>query len=97
MKTKHLSANEEALTILKAIVNNHRLEISRLLSVQPYNVNELADKLNLPFPTTATNIRKLEEVSLISTELVPGCGAQKVSAKNYDRIISNLFNAEEEQ
>ncbi|MGM0524406.1 MAG: ArsR/SmtB family transcription factor [Bacillota bacterium] len=97
MKTKHLSANVEALTILKAIANNHRLEILRLLSVQPYNVNELADKLNLPFSTTATNIRKLEEVNLISTELVPGRGTQKVSAKNYDRIIVDLFNAEEEQ
>lgn len=97
MKIKHLSNdNEETLAILKAIANNHRLEILRLLSVQPYNVNELADKLNLPFSTTATNIRKLEEVNLISTELVPGRGTQKVSAKNYDRIILDLFNNEVE-
>ncbi|TVP89451.1 ArsR/SmtB family transcription factor [Alkalibacterium sp.] len=91
MKTKHLSAGKDALPLLKALANQHRLDILKLLSVQPYNVNELADKLGLPFSTTATNVRKLEEVNLISTELVPGRGTQKVSAKNYDRVLLNLF------
>ncbi|MFO8070028.1 MAG: helix-turn-helix domain-containing protein [Alkalibacterium sp.] len=97
MKTKHLAANKESLAVLKAVANKHRLDILRLLSVQPYNVNELADKLNLPFSTTATNVKKLEEVNLISTELVPGRGTQKVSAKNYDRILLDLFIHEEER
>lgn len=91
MKTKHLSAGKDALPLLKALANKHRLDILKLLSVQPYNVNELAEKLNLPFSTTATNVRKLEEVNLISTELVPGRGTQKVSAKNYDRVLLDLF------
>ncbi|WP_093047399.1 ArsR/SmtB family transcription factor [Salipaludibacillus aurantiacus] len=96
LKSKHLSPDEEAVKVLKAVANKHRLEILRLLSVRPHNVNELAAKLNLPFSTTATNVKKLEDVELISTELVPGRGTQKVNAKNYDRIIVDLFEKETE-
>ncbi|WP_084034513.1 ArsR/SmtB family transcription factor [Anaerobacillus alkalilacustris] len=94
MKSIHLGFDENSLTVYKAIANKHRLEILRLLSVEPHNVNELAEKLNLPFSTTATNVKKLEEANLISTELVPGRGTQKVNAKNLDRIIIDLFEKE---
>ncbi|WP_051314871.1 ArsR/SmtB family transcription factor [Alteribacter aurantiacus] len=94
MKSLHLGFDESSLAVYKAIANKHRLEILRILSVQPHNVNELAEKLNLPFSTTATNVKKLEEVNLISTELVPGRGTQKVNAKNLDRIIIDLFEHE---
>lgn len=97
MKSKHLSYDDESLQVLKAIANKHRLEILRILSIRPHNVNELADKLNLPFSTTATNVKKLEDAQLISTELVPGRGTQKVNAKSYDRIILDLFEKETEQ
>jgi predicted transcriptional regulator len=91
VKSRYVSYDEESLKVLKAVANKHRLEILRILSFRPHNVNELAEKLNLPFSTTATNVKKLEDVNLISTELVPGRGTQKVNAKNYDRIILDLF------
>lgn len=96
MKSRYVSYDEESLKVLKAVANKHRLEILRILSYRPHNVNELAEKLNLPFSTTATNVKKLEDVDLISTELVPGRGTQKVNAKNYDRIILDLFEKDEE-
>lgn len=90
---------DEAIQICKVIANEHRMNILKLLSTGPHNVNELAEKLGLPFSTTAVNVKKLEEVQLISTELVPGRGTQKVNTKNYDRIVIDLFTdgREEEQ
>jgi len=86
---------EEAIEVCKAIGNEHRMKILRILSEGPHNVNELAEKLNLPFSTTAVNVKKLEELKLISTELIPGRGTQKVNTKLYDRIVINLFPEED--
>ncbi len=93
MKTLELTL-EDALEVCKAISNKHRIEILRHLSEKPHNVNELSEKLNIPFSTTAVNVKKLEDVNLISTELVPGRGTQKVNTLNYDRIVINLFTDE---
>ncbi|GEL07387.1 ArsR/SmtB family transcription factor [Salisediminibacterium halotolerans] len=87
---------KDMLPINKALANQTRIEILHLLSEKPHNVNELAEKLSLPFSTTASHVNKLEEVDLIITELVPGRGTQKVSAINYDRIVIDLFNNEEQ-
>jgi len=81
---------DEAVPICKVISNEHRMNILKILSTGPHNVNELAEKLGLPFSTTAVNVKKLEDVNLISTELVPGRGTQKVNTKNFDRIIIDL-------
>ncbi|MFC7320361.1 ArsR/SmtB family transcription factor [Halobacillus campisalis] len=87
---------ENMLPINKALSNPTRVKILDLLSEKPHNVNELSEKLKLPFSTTASHVNKLENVDLIVTELVPGRGTQKVSAINYDRIIIDLFNIEEQ-
>ncbi|MCE7791760.1 helix-turn-helix domain-containing protein [Salipaludibacillus sp. CUR1] len=96
MKTLHLNF-DNALDISKAIANKHRMEILKILSEKPHNVNELAEKLNLPFSTTAANVKKLEDVNLISTEMVPGRGTQKVNSINYDRIMVELFKKENKE
>jgi len=89
---KNLNLNmDNALLVSKAIANEHRMNILRLLSHGPHNVNELSEKLGLPFSTTAVNVKKLEDVGLIITELVPGRGTQKVNSKNFDRIVIDLF------
>ncbi|WP_082233188.1 ArsR/SmtB family transcription factor [Halobacillus massiliensis] len=86
---------DNMLPINKALANPTRIKILKLLSEKPHNVNELAEKLDLPFSTTASHINKLEKVNLILTQLVPGRGTQKVSAINYDRIQIDLYNSEE--
>ena len=82
---------DEAVEISKVIANEHRVNILKILSTGPHNVNELSEKLGLPFSTTAVNVKKLEDANLITTELVPGRGTQKVNTKNYDRIVIDLF------
>jgi predicted transcriptional regulator len=88
---------DNMLPINKALANQTRVQILKLLSDKPYNVNDLAEKLGLPFSTTASHVSKLEEVDLIATELVPGRGTQKVSAMNYDRIVVDLYTSDEKK
>lgn len=85
---------DEAVRVCKVIANENRMNILKLLSTGPHNVNELSEKLGIPFSTTAVNVKKLEEIGLIATELVPGRGTQKVNTKNYDRIVIDLFHEE---
>ncbi|TGB03443.1 ArsR/SmtB family transcription factor [Halobacillus salinus] len=91
MKSLQLSF-DNMLSISKALANQTRVDMLKILSEKPHNVNELKEKLGLPFSTTASHVNKLEEVGLIVTELVPGRGTQKVSAINYDRIVMDLFS-----
>ena len=89
MKTLHLTA-DTSLDVIKALANEHRMNILKLLNKGPLNVNELSEHLNLPFSTTAVNVKKLEDAGLIATEMVPGRGSQKISSSLYNRISIDL-------
>lgn len=93
MRTLQLTLHE-AIEISKALANENRMEIIRHLTGGPKNVNEISELLNIPFSTAAVNVKKLEDVGLITTEIVPGRGNQKVSSKRYDRIIIDLEKKE---
>jgi len=88
---------EEGLDVAKALGNKNRMDILKALSERPHNVNELSEKLELPFSSTAVNVKKLEEVNLIETELLPGRGTQKVSSRKYDQIIIDIGPSESYQ
>lgn len=90
MRDLTISINDDGLKIFKALANEQRLNILRALNNGPLNVNEISEKLNIPFSTTAVNIQKLQDVGIISTEIIPGHGNQKVSSKKYDNILVNL-------
>jgi predicted transcriptional regulator len=81
---------EEAIEICKALANEHRMQMLNVLNQGPLNVNELSELLQIPFSTAAVNVKKLEDAGIISTEIVPGRGSQKVNSKKYDRIVINL-------
>lgn len=81
---------DKALEVIKALANEHRMKIMLMLNDGPLNVNEIAEKLDLPFSTTAVNVKKLEDAGLITTEMVPGRGSQKISSSRYERIIVDL-------
>lgn len=89
MRTLQLTL-EEALEVCKALSHEHRMQILHALTSGPLNVNELSQLMGIPFSTTAVNVKKLEDSGLISTEIVPGRGSQKINSKRYDRIIINL-------
>ena len=88
---------DEAVQICKVIGNEHRMNILKILSTGPHNVNELSEKLGIPFSTTAVNVKKLEDAGLISTEFIPGRGTQKVNTKIFDRIVIDLFSEDNER
>ncbi|TDF94167.1 ArsR/SmtB family transcription factor [Paenibacillus piri] len=85
---------EEAIEICKALANEHRMQMLNVLNQGPLNVNEISELLQIPFSTAAVNVKKLEDAGIISTEIVPGRGTQKVNSKRYDRIVINLKPAE---
>jgi predicted transcriptional regulator len=87
---------EEAIEVCKALSNEHRMDILKVLSQGPLNVNELAEILQLPFSTTSVNLKKLVEAGLVTNGTEPGRGAQKFSVKNYDRVVINLVSPKEE-
>ncbi|MCR2823867.1 ArsR/SmtB family transcription factor [Lederbergia panacisoli] len=89
MRTLQLTL-QEALEASKALANENRMEIIRQLTSGPKNVNDISELLKIPFSTAAANIKILENAGLITTEIVPGRGNQKVSSKRYDRIIIDL-------
>lgn len=76
------------LQIAKALALDLRVEIFKKLLEKPMNVIEIAELFNIPASTAAVNIKKLEEVNLIQTEMVPGTrGTQKVCAAVLSKII----------
>ncbi|MEK3888249.1 ArsR/SmtB family transcription factor [Bacillus sp. FSL K6-3431] len=89
MRTLQLTL-DEAIEVSKALANETRMEIIRQLTKGPRNVNEISELLNVPFSTAAANVKILENAGLITTEIVPGRGNQKVNSKRFDRIIIDL-------
>lgn len=89
IKDLHLTV-DNVLEVCKALSHEHRISILKILSTGPHNVNELSEKLGIPFSTTAVNVKKLEDMNLIISELIPGRGTQKVNSRNFDRIIIDL-------
>ncbi|MCK4256302.1 winged helix-turn-helix transcriptional regulator, partial [candidate division WOR-3 bacterium] len=59
---------KDNLSILKALASETRLKIIELLGNGPLNVNEIANRLNIPQPGITMHIQKLEKVGLVTSE-----------------------------
>lgn len=82
---------EESLEILNALASKTRLQILKLLGDRKLNVNDIAQKLNLPQSTVSTNIKVLEKAGLINVELAAGRkGSQKLCSILYDELVVTL-------
>ncbi|WP_139903114.1 ArsR/SmtB family transcription factor [Clostridium thermarum] len=82
---------EELYNIAKALASEVRIEIIKLLNFNSYNVNEIAEKLNIPTSSAALNVKVLEDAGLIHTELQPGVrGSMKVCSRKNDNITIKL-------
>jgi predicted transcriptional regulator len=87
----NLKNTNELYTITKALASEIRIEMLKLLSSGSYNVNELAEKLNIPASTAALNVKVLEDAGLIITELQPGVrGSMKLCSIKYEELNINL-------
>ena len=82
---------EESFDVLNALASKTRLMILKLLRDQKFNVNEIAEELQLPQSTVSTNIKLLEKTGLITVELAAGKkGSQKLCSANYDEVVVQL-------
>ncbi len=84
---------DRLVKVAHALSTHTRIGIIRLLLSKPnVNIIEIAEALDIPVSTAATNVKVLEEAELILTELQPATrGAMKVCSRNFDdvRMILN--------
>ncbi len=78
----NLDDKEKLNLIGKAFSSDVRIDILRLLSEKSFNVNEIAEKLNIPASSAAMHVKSLEEAGLIKCDLVPAVrGSMKLCSK----------------
>jgi predicted transcriptional regulator len=63
-----ISLTEENLNIFKALANDARIRIIKMLSEKPMNIKEMADELGLSSAILTMHIGKLENAGLIRSE-----------------------------
>ncbi len=81
---------------LKALASEPRLEILALLKKQALNINEIAEKLELPQSTVATHISILENSGLIETNSIKARkGTQKLCYPAFQNGLLIKFPEEE--
>lgn len=83
---------ERQFGVLRGLASPVRLRILRLLRREgSLNVNSIAEALDLPQSTIASNVQILEEAELIETTLGKASkGQQKVCAARFDEIVVRL-------
>lgn len=83
---------ERQFGVLRGLASPVRLRILRLLRREgPLNVNSIAEALDLPQSTIASNVQILEDAELIETTLGKASkGQQKVCAARFDEIVVRL-------
>ena len=78
----NLSQKEQLALIGKALSSELRLRILSELEERAYNVNEIAECLQIPASSAALHVRVLEEAGLIETELRAAVrGSMKICRK----------------
>lgn len=91
---------EDSFEVLNALASKTRLQILKLVSAQKLNVQDIAEKLQLPQSTVSTNTTILEKSGLITVEMAAGKkGSQKLCTAIYDEMVVQLpgFSKEIEQ
>ena len=92
----NLSQKEQLALIGKALSSELRLRILSELEERAYNVNEIAECLQIPASSAALHVRVLEEAGLIETELRAAVrGSMKICRKKVDGIFIDLQQEEE--
>lgn len=86
---------EELQIITHALSSEERLQMIQLLNLGNMNVNQLAEKLNIPVSTASAHINILEKSGLIHTELRPASrGTMKICKRNFSDVFIQLHSVE---
>lgn len=84
----NLDNAERLAAIGKALSSEVRIELLKLLCYCSLNVNEIAERMQIPPSSAAMHVKVLEEAGLIRTELLPAVrGSMKVCHKAVDEIL----------
>lgn len=82
---------ERLRKVAHALSSEVRINILKMLNYKRENIIDLAEKLNLPVSTIASNIKVLENAGIIVTEVrAASRGTMKVCARTFDDILMNL-------
>lgn len=89
--------DEEALCELaSALSSPARIQTLKLLYYQSCSINEIAERLNIPYSSAALYVKSLEKTGLISTEIMEGSrGSKKLCSRNHDLIRIRLNKPDE--
>ncbi len=83
MKSITIQSFRDFQPIAQALSIDVRVQIMELLQQGSFNVNEIAAQVGIPVSTATVNIKKLEEVGLLRSEMQPGKrGSQKICSLN---------------
>lgn len=87
----NLNQKEQLAAVGKALSSELRIQILEELEEQAYNVNEIAELLQIPASSAAMHVRVLEEAGLIETELRAAVvGSMKVCKKTVTEVLLDL-------
>lgn len=90
-ETLDLGQTERIAAIGKALSSEPRIRLLKELETRSYNVNEIAELLEVPASSAAMHVRVLEEAGLIETELRAAVrGSMKVCTKRVGSIFISL-------
>ena len=84
----NLDHAEKLALVGKALSSDVRINLLKLLNHCSLNVNEIAERMNIPASSAAMHVKVLEEAGLIRTELLPAVrGSMKVCHKAVDEVV----------
>lgn len=85
---------EDVLKISKALANQGRINILKLLSYESLSIYEISKKLNQPITSVCSNIAILEEAGLIRSKLQSGKhGTLKLCSIVYEKMTLNMIDS----
>lgn len=83
---------DELCKVAKALSSPVRVNIIKHLNKHSLNINEIADKLNLPPSSAAMHIKVLEDAGIIATKQLPGeRGTMKLCNQSCNHISIRLM------
>lgn len=93
-KIKRLSlyGSKDQLKTYKALANEQRLEILRVLSEKPLSIHQLSKIIHSPVTTVTANVNVLEEAGLIQTRLQSGTrGIIRLCSIVYEKLEIDML------
>ena len=86
-----IDESERLRVVAHALASEVRIDILKLLNHSQQNIVDIAEKLELPVSTVASNVRVLEKAGIITTEVLPATrGTMKVCTRTFDDVRMNL-------